>query len=232
MDFQSQASGIGSLADETRRSLYEFVISQGEPVSRDQAAEAVGIARHNVNFHLDRLVDEGLLDVEYRRLSGRTGPGAGRPSKLYKRGEREFSVSLPERHYDLVGDILATAVTRADGRPIADVVKEVAYSEGQRVGASAPEPAAGEPLEIVSEVLSTQGYEPQERDGLVVLNNCPFDSLAAKHTDLVCGLNVDYVQGLADGLGAEGVQACLEPGVGRCCVTLKRLRDHSGAVNV
>ena len=67
MDLGSQAAGIGALADDTRRTLYEYVVAQPTAVGREQAAGALGIAQHNVNFHLDRLVAEGLLEVEYRR---------------------------------------------------------------------------------------------------------------------------------------------------------------------
>ena len=103
MDLEAQAAGIGALAEPIRRALYEYVVAQPEPVGREQAAQAVGVPGHKAIFHLDRLVEEGLLAVEYRRLGGRTGPGAGRPSKLYRRAEREWSVSLPPRRYDLVG---------------------------------------------------------------------------------------------------------------------------------
>src|SRR6187551_2084694 len=103
MELRRQASGIGALADDTRRALYAYVAAQHEPVGREQAASALHLALHTASFHLDRLVAEGLLDVEYRRLSGRTGPGAGRPSKLYRRTDREVSVSLPERRYELAG---------------------------------------------------------------------------------------------------------------------------------
>src|SRR5919205_1706207 len=116
MDLGSSAAGIGALADDTRRLLYEYVTSQPEPVGRDQAAAALGLRRHTVSFHLDRLAAEGLLDVEFQRLGGRSGPGAGRPSKLYRRADREFAVSLPPRRYDLVGDLLAPPVSpTADG---------------------------------------------------------------------------------------------------------------------
>ena len=56
-------------------------------MGRDQAAQGVGVPTHTAKFHLDRLVDEGLLEVEFRRLSGRTGPGSGRPAKLYRRSD-------------------------------------------------------------------------------------------------------------------------------------------------
>ena len=222
MDLAAQAAGIGALADPTRRALYEYVVAQPGPVGREQAAAALDIAQHNVNFHLDRLVSEGLLEVEYRRLSGRSGPGAGRPSKLYRRADREFTVSLPPRRYDLVGEILAAAVGRvAEGLPLADALHKVAREEGNDVGAAASGLDPADPLAAVARVLASQGYEPKIDGDVVVLSNCPFDTLAKKHTDLVCGLNRDFVQGVADGLGCSEVEARLEPEPGRCCVTAR-----------
>ena len=220
MDLGSQAAGIGVLADDTRRALYEYVVARTDPVSREQAAAGVDLPLHRASFHLDRLVAEELLDVEFRRLSGRTGPGAGRPSKLYRRADREFAVSLPERRYDLVGGILAAAVTRAaDGSSLEQALGDCAREEGLEVGGAA---GSDDPrsLAALAEVLATQGYEPRVEDDSVVLANCPFDSLARKHTSLVCGLNESFVQGVADGLGCPAT-ACLEPSPDRCCVTAR-----------
>jgi predicted ArsR family transcriptional regulator len=219
MDLATQAAGIGALADDTRRTLYEYVVGETEPVGREQAATALGLPPHKVSFHLDRLVAEGLLDVEYRRLTGRTGPGAGRPSKLYLRADREFEVSLPPRRYDLVGDILASAVSRADPEtPLDRALAQAAHEEGSDLGRSADGLDVERPLQAMADVLRSQGYEPQVDEAEVVLANCPFDALAQKHTALVCGLNRDFVQGVADGLGCTGVVAALEPEPGRCCV--------------
>ena len=85
-------------------------------MSREQAAEGSGCPAHTAKFHLDRLVDEGLLDVEFRRLTGKTGPGAGRPAKLYRRSGREIALSLPQRSYDLLSTILAQARRGGRGR--------------------------------------------------------------------------------------------------------------------
>src|SRR5829696_7007708 len=109
-DFVSQVAGVSALAEPARRALYRFVVAQPEPVSRDQAAAGAALPRHTAKFHLDKLVEERLLDTEFRRLSGRRGPGAGRPTKLYRRSARQVAVTLPQRHYDLAGQILAGAV--------------------------------------------------------------------------------------------------------------------------
>lgn len=220
MDLAAQAAGIGALADDTRRALYAYVVGQPDAVTREQAAQAIGLAPATAYFHLDKLVAEGLLATESRRLSGKAGPGAGRPSKLYRRAEREFAVSLPERRYDLVGQILAEAVTRAgDGAALDDALATAAREQGTTLGGAAAGIEAG--LPGLAQVLAGQGYEPRLVDDTMELANCPFDALAKEHTALVCGLNQSFVQGVADGLGCGDTRACLEPEAGRCCVTVR-----------
>lgn len=222
MDLETGAVAIGVLADPTRRALYEYVAGQPDAVGRDATAAALGIPKHTVSFHLDRLAEEGLLEVEFRRLSGRSGPGAGRPSKLYRRATREFAVTLPPRRYDLVGDILAAAVARAGaGEDLDAALAASAHAEGRSVAGEASGVAAHPGLSDLAAVLSGQGYEPSVSPEAVCLANCPFDALAQKHTVLVCGLNRSFVQGVADGLGCAGVTAHLEPDPGHCCVTVR-----------
>lgn len=223
-DFATRVSGIGALAEPARRALYEFVAASAAPVSREQAADGVGVPLHTAKFHLDRLVAEGLLEVEFRRLTGRTGPGAGRPAKLYRRSPRQVSVSLPERRYDLAGEILATAVDRAMAgqAPVDAAVREAAEQAGRRAGAAAVSGPAetGEP-ERTTRVLAAHGYEPRARGEDIVLANCPFDALVHEHTRLVCGLNECFVSGMLDGLGCTGLHAALDPEPGLCCVKIR-----------
>lgn len=222
------AAQLGVLAEPTRAALYAYVVAQPGPVGREQAARALDIAVHSVKFHLDRLVESGLLEVEYRRIGERTGRGAGRPSKLYRRSARQLQVSIPPRRYDLVGAILASAIEGAGRRgPLAETLREAAHergrSEAERAERGRSDPARPEGLGRLVEVLEPLGYEPQAApDNELVLGNCPFDSLAAEHTDLVCGLNLDFVRGVIDGLGCAGVTARLHPSADTCCV---RARD-------
>ena len=217
MDLAAQAAGIGALADPVRRALYEYVAAQPDAVGREAAAAAVRVPVHTAKFHLDRLCDEGLLQTEFRRLSGRTGPGAGRPAKLYRRANRQFAIFLPERRYDLAAHILATAVQRAgEGTQLAGALREAAYDEGHRLGAGAS--ATGPELARLGQALATQGFEPRIEGDALVLANCPFDALAREHTTLVCGFNRWYVQGTADGLGCQAVHAHLAPTPGMCCI--------------
>lgn len=233
-ELSSRAAGIGTLAEPVRRDLYLFVAAQPEPVGREQAAAAVGVPLHTAKFHLDRLVAERLLEVEFRRLSGRSGPGAGRPSKLYRRADREVAVSLPERRYDLAGRILAEAVERAsrDQVPVDAAVREAAVDQGRRRGeelrgSASSGGTAGDETERAVDALVDFGYEPRSRDDEVVLANCPFDALVRDHTALVCGLNEGFVGGLLEGLDCPGLEASLDPEPGLCCVKLRRQADRS-----
>jgi predicted ArsR family transcriptional regulator len=222
-DFVSQVSGVGALAEPARRALYLYVAAQPEAVSRDQAAEGVDLPRHTAKFHLDKLVEEGLLDTEFRRLSGRRGPGAGRPTKLYRRSAREVTVTLPQRHYDLAGQILADAVETAarDGAPVLEAVQRAAAECGRRLGAGEqPRDGGSSPLDDLAVTLAAQGYEPRVQDGVLVLANCPFHALARDHTALVCGMNLHLITAMLDELGHTEVRARLDPAPGRCCVTL------------
>jgi predicted ArsR family transcriptional regulator len=221
---------VAVLADPVRRRLYSHVVSQQAPVGRDAAAAAAGITRALAAFHLDRLVEAGLLDVTYRRLSGRTGPGAGRPSKLYARSSREVALSLPARRYDLAARLFAEALSRgtADGQPAADALDDVARDFGRALGEEGRRragPRAGRRrlLDGAVSVLTEAGFAPaQGTEDVILLRNCPFDAIAQTHRDVVCGMNLSLMDGVIAGLRASGVRAELDPQPGMCCVVWRR----------
>jgi predicted ArsR family transcriptional regulator len=215
--FPDRVTALAALDDPTRRAVFDLVTRAGTAVGRDAAAQALGVTRRVAAFHLDRLAEQGLLAIEYRRPPGRSGPGAGRPAKLYRRSEEEVSVSVPERHYDLIGGLLAAAVAESidTGTPVREVLHRKAYDTGRSIGAVADNlPAA----------LEDAGYEPRHQEpdsGAVVLGNCPFHRLAQQFTELVCGVNLQLLRGVADGAGDSSYLAQLDPGPGRCCVRLQ-----------
>ena len=221
--FDRNVTGIGVLADPVRRRLYEFVCSSDQPVSRDHAAHAVGIARHKAKFHLDRLEAAGLLEADYVRLTGRSGPGAGRPAKRYRRGRKEFAVTLPARDYELAGHIMADAISESTrtGAPITEAISKAALVRGAALAANADHPPeAARAVELVVRILSERGYEPHRTDHAIVMVNCPFHALAAEHTELVCRMNHSMLAAFVDAIAPGLLEASLEPAAERCCVTL------------
>ncbi|MGH9177920.1 MAG: helix-turn-helix transcriptional regulator [Acidimicrobiales bacterium] len=228
-DFDTRVEGIASLGEPVRRALYRYVVARASPVSRDEACAGVGVARHTAKFHLDKLVDDGLLEVEFRRPPGRGGPGAGRPAKLYRRAAAEVEVSLPERRYDLAGRVLARAVHDAGRQRIevAEALRQAAQETGRALGREARRCLGARPGQKAltaagCRALAEVGYEPRLEGGEVSLANCPFHALAADYTELVCTMNRNLLEGVLDGLGHTGLTARLEPEAGMCCVKLRR----------
>ena len=214
---------VALLAEPNRRRLYDLVAASLEPVGRDDAATALGISRELAAFHLDRLVEVDLLDTEFRRRGGRTGPGAGRPAKLYRRADRHVAISLPPRNYTLAADLLATALVRRGGESGPAEVSTVAGERGTAVGAGARRQVGARPgrlrlLTALLDVLLGAGYEPCiETDGTVSLRNCPYQALVIDHRELTCGMNLAWAKGVLVGLGSSA-SAELAPAPGRCCV--------------
>lgn len=228
--FAADVSGVAALAEPVRRQLYLYVAGRSDPVGRDEAAEGVGVPRHTAKFHLDKLVEEGLLDIEFRRLSGRRGPGAGRPSKLYRRSDRIISVSLPERRYDLAAQLMARAIDDAVrvGVGVIDSLHIAATEAGTELGQRAARAVDDDVVAAVAETLASQGYEPRVGGDTVTLANCPFDALAREHLDLVCGMNLALLGALAKQLDGGRLAARLDPAPGRCCVVLDRFEKARG----
>jgi predicted ArsR family transcriptional regulator len=205
-------ASVAALDDSVRWAVFDFVLRSPTAVSRDAAAEELGLSRRVAALHLDRLAEVGLLVVEFRRLHERSGPGAGRPSKLYRRAVDEVEVSVPTRQYELIGQVFVGAVAESleTAADLADVLSRRAYAAGTTLGAY-----GGDMRTTLEEV----GYEPQWTDDghALLLANCPFHRLAREHTDLVCGVNLKLLQGLADSL-AEPPAVRLDPAPTRCCV--------------
>ena len=221
------AAAVAALGDPLRRRLYRFVGDQDHAVSRDEAAAAVRIARSAAAFHLDRLVEEGLLEVEFRRLTGRQGPGAGRPAKLYRRARQEIALSLPARRYEFAAGLLAAAVSEstATGTPVAATLERLAQERGARlagdVAVPRPGPAsAAEWAPAAVAALAAAGYEPRPGGEQIVLANCPFHALVGEHRELVCRMNLAFLRGFSEALPGAGLTARLEPAEGSCCVRL------------
>lgn len=229
-ELEPEVTSLALLADPIRWALYGYIAASEDFVGRDEAARKLGASRSVVAYHLDRLAEEGLLEVEFRRLSGRQGPGAGRTAKVYRRSDRQIDLTLPPRRYRRVGRILAAALEQLPLETRGPVVAEAARQEAARLAAAeAGTDADGLPTLLAS--LTRHGYEPVAAHGEVRMRNCPFHLLAQQHRELICGINVELIGALKDNLAFGEFEAVYDPRPGWCCVVVSRVRHNSGEVS-
>ncbi|MGH2629572.1 MAG: helix-turn-helix transcriptional regulator [Actinomycetota bacterium] len=228
------AAALSALEDDLRRRMYLYIRRQGRPAHREEVAAAVGVSRKLAAFHLDKLVERGLLVASYARPPGRGGRGAGRSAKYYEPSDREFDVSIPERRYDVIGSVLLRAIEgQRPGEAATSSAERAARSVGEELGRSErerlrlPPPGPERTMAVATDLLSDCGYEPYVDDGgFVGMRSCPYHALAQQNRDLVCGLNRELVHGIVSGLGNDTLDVALRPAPGRCCVQLHPPHDE------
>jgi predicted ArsR family transcriptional regulator len=214
LSWATRMAALASLGDAKRRHLFELVAASPGAMGRDEVANATGIPRSTVSFHLDRLVQDGLLAVEFHKPPGKTGPGSGRPAKMYRPVAGEIGASVPDRNYDLAGELMAAAIERSDtaGDPIGEALPAASYGKGR---------ALAETAETLEDFLVQAGYLPQpDGDGGFLLPNCPFHRLSDKFPGVVCTMNGAFLRGAAARFdpSADRVAPAGEPGY--CCARI------------
>ncbi|MEU6366711.1 helix-turn-helix domain-containing protein [Streptomyces sp. NPDC046931] len=217
---------VSALSEDSRRRMFSFIRRARRAVTRDEAAASVGISRKLAAFHLDKLVDAGLLRARYETPDGIRK--VGRQPKVYEATDAQITVNIPDRRHELLADLLLDAVlTEGADENAAQAALRTAEQRGRRMGETARDetrpgrlgPERG--VTACERLLDQYGYEPvRETPTRLRLRNCPFHPLAAKAPDLVCGMNQAFLSGFLTGLQVNGVQAVLAPEPGECCVRL------------
>ena len=224
-------AAVAVLQDDLRYGMYEFIRTARRPVTREQAADAVGISRKLAAFHLDKLAAAGLLRTGFQPAGGLRK--VGRAPKVYVAVDADIHVSIPQRQHDVLASILVDAVLAAEpGETAQQAATRVAHDRGRRIAESERRQlrsgrlGAERALTLSEGVLARHGYEPDRvASGCVRLRNCPFHPVASQSPELVCGLNRSFLAGFLDGLDARNVEAVLEPRTGECCVELRATRS-------
>lgn len=218
------------LGDPQRRAVYDLVCQDGQPLSRDEVASGAGISRALAAFHLEKLVQAGLLTAD---ASASAGPvrKVGRPAKRYWRSGLQIDLSLPIRQYGLASQLLAvTLEAAATGEDAGDAAHRVAHAYGRELAhwhsAGRRPPRGAEPVWVVRDRLQALGYDPADQGDRVILRNCPFQAMVAVARNVACGMNLALLDGLLDGLHLrDRVTPRLEPQVDGCCVALTLSRE-------
>lgn len=223
---ENRVETIAVLADGQRRRVFGYVRRARRPVTREEVAAHSGVSVKLAAFHLDKLVDAGLVRSRYETPSGVRK--VGRRPKVYEPAGTDLHVSIPERRPDVIAEILIDAVVTEQAEESARAAAlRTARERGHEIGSA--ERAHTRPgrlgpersVNAVEPVLESYGYEPDRPAPTTLrLLNCPFHQLVARSTELVCGINHAFLGGVLDGLQTSGIDAVLAPHPGRCCVEI------------
>lgn len=207
MDTTSFDRQIGELAsslgDTTRRGIYIAVRESADPVIVSQVATLFDLHPNVARHHLDRLVEDGWLQVTHRRRVDRRGPGAGRPAKHYEPTSQEVSVQFPVRRYDLLAELLVRVIERVAPEEAPAVAEEIGREYGRELAAEIgfPDDAGFEAaVQAVARAMTGMGFDTEAQPGghTLVTRFCPFGETATNHPAIVCRLDQGIVRGLLE----------------------------------
>lgn len=225
---------LQAIGDRGLRDTLVFVRGEPQAVTIDEVAAAHGIHRNVARRRLEQLATARLLVTGFERRTGRSGPGAGRPAKVYSPAPEMSGIEFPARRYpELVGLLLDDVPTRRRedvgvrfGTMLA-AAAEVEPSTDRRVG-----------LERLCEALGALGFqahlESLDDDAAeIVTPTCPLRPLVvtdASAADLDRGVWRALVAGALEGVDPDDVGCkahdCLEPCAScRIVIDLKRAAD-------
>jgi predicted ArsR family transcriptional regulator len=230
-DTDASIRAVAALEDQLRRGMYAYIRQAGRPVGRDEAAGAVGISRKLAAFHLDKLVEAGVLCAHYAPLSGIRK--VGRAPKVYEPSGLDIRVNIPQRQHELLAGILLDAVLDEGDTSARATAVQLAKDSGTALGRT--EQQRSKPgrlgteraLTLAAQVLTGHGFTPaRTASDRLRLRDCPFHPLTTKAPEFVCEVNRSFCAGVLTGLDAHTVTAVLEPLAGNCCVELRAAAPH------
>jgi len=212
---------LAVLAEPQRARIYAHLTATPEPRTQQEIAQALGIGRTLVAFHLDKLQRTGLV---HPARSHPAPDGRGRPPQRYAASDQELIATMPPRRYHLLAEVLVRAAReQAPGEPLRAAATRVARRQGVELAQTEGQAAQrGSRPRSLMHLLTRLGYEPHRNGDTIVLTNCPFQRLRAVDTELVCSINAALGAGYLEGLSmSDGVLARLRPCPVNCCVVLE-----------
>ncbi|GEK33914.1 helix-turn-helix transcriptional regulator [Kurthia sibirica] len=196
-----------TLADDTRFSIYQYMLQEKETFTVQKIADQFGIHPNVARLHLTKLTEIDVISSEFEK----TGKG-GRPGRIYRASENGVSLSFPKRNYEeLLGLVLEILVEL--GPDSIAMGKKVCYRRGQSDilsivrdhGTSVNSLSYDDKIAIITEASTLIGYVPVvtdlengQRSIHFAVYNCPYHNEIAEYANLVCSLHESYLKGQFD----------------------------------
>lgn len=214
-----------------------YVRGSRRGVTADDAATELGVHRSVARSRLERLAEAGLVRTSFERRSGRTGPGAGRPAKLYSAAPEDEPLELPARRFPALVARLLDAIPTEGREQALRCAGEDFGRELARAARLRPKARPEDALEALCRAVRSLGFHAAldriEGDTAVISTlTCPLRPLVAQRPEAALidrGMWSGLVERGMRGVLAEAVDcethSCLESG--ESCVVVIRLRRRA-----
>lgn len=196
-----------TLADETRFSIYQYMLQEKDIFTVQKIAEHFNIHPNVARLHLTKLAEIEVISSEFEK----TGKG-GRPGRIYKAVDTGITLSFPKRNYEELLDWVLEILDEM-GPDALVVGKRVCYRKGQneirhllmqkRVDLSLL--TFEERVDIITEAAALIGYIPEisqlddEKKSIrFAVFNCPYHNEIAQYADFICSLHESFLKGQFD----------------------------------
>ncbi len=209
LDSQALNRSIGdltsALGDPTRRGVYIAVRQAPNGLTASTVSELFGIHSNVARHHLDRLAEDGYVEVTTRRAEGKAGPGAGRPAKWYTATSKVIDVHFPARQPDLLSDLLLKVLEQVAPDNVSEVARDVGRAYGRNLAAEIgvpDDPGFEGAVRAVVGAMTGVGFgiSADVDSSRLLTNHCPFGETAVSHPEVVCALDQGLVVGLMESI--------------------------------
>jgi predicted ArsR family transcriptional regulator len=216
---------LEAVGDPELRETLLWARAQARPIDADQLAAAHEIHRNVARSRLERLVTARLLTASFERRTGRTGPGAGRPAKVYAVSPELGAIEFPARRYESLLGLLVAGLP-IEGR--ADKLREIGIEFGRELARTArlrPAKTLAAGFDRMCAAVRSLGYqaavtEVTENGAVIATPTCPLRPLVRAHPE-----TAEIDRGMWAGLAATAL--AVSDVVNVDCETRDCLEDHA-----
>jgi predicted ArsR family transcriptional regulator len=220
MSLQERARSHGALAVPARVAVLDHLRACPQPIDAQAVAAATGQHVTTVRFHLDVLIEAGLVTTSRQQPHGR-----GRPRTLYSPTFRDRGT--PGGAYRELAEVLAASFDTTPARRKRRAERAGADWAARRLGpapdaTSSPAISSAEARRRVTGMFAEMGFGPEPTsDGRLLLHDCPFRDVARAHPEVVCVAHQGLLTELLARLDPAGSAPVLEPFTlpGLCVIT-------------
>lgn len=216
---------LEAVGDPDLRETLLWARAEARPVDADQLAAAHEIHRNVARSRLERLAAAGLLTTSFERRTGRSGPGAGRPSKVYTVAPGLDAIEFPARRYESLLGLLVAGLP-AEGR--AETLREVGVAFGRELAQTArlrPAKTLATAFDRMCAAVRSLGYqaavsEVTEHGAVIATPTCPLRPFVRRNPEAA-----EIDRGMWAGLAATALAD--SDVVNVRCETRDCLEDHA-----